>query len=758
MSAEFQHFLVHSLAFYEHLRECFSKWLQTNRLSRLGSSAAPRSSSEAVSGQGSAMDALASNVARCRHSLHRCFIFLGDLARYRELHNQKAKKNFAAAESYYHKALELIPDNGNPHNQLAVLATYVEAETVAVYRYCRSLLIAQPFATAEENLALMFERSRQRPLAAPMGTVLTASSPSKEKSSFLKSFLHRLTRMHGILFSLASRPTSNGNGNNTAGANHFSATSSRGGGTLEYPRDMELLVFKDFDILLRAGVIGDALLLKIVVTNIFCVVRSFKTKSSAADDALRLMVVTTVGVLKFLAEDVAAKNAQPPGSLTKEKLASGLRLLGPVSVFCDFLRFNSEYLSAMAAIYESDDTHDAVTFDNFVSTFLESFTLLVNQPGLSEWYGPLVDSGANQLREQQLQLKENVELQGFSPLESLFSGASKWKDVLNNRGHTGLPEIEAAKVRAWNLHEFGKLLCGSGCKGLPLLYYSEGAFTVNPVVTNVVSTGLPITALQVPSLGAFGMKNHTNGLTHKQQPDEDDDFDDEVIVFQPSPALMGMSGRDVMVHNGLAADKNNALPSFDNMSGAPPFDLRSPGPISGQEGGQNSFGRFSSSSSLGSGFGYPNFNSFGDFSGLSGQGFLSGWGRGSESAATASNSSNSPGAVSTSRLFPLDNGSSMFPMMGDLAAVERQSALYQREESSLSSILAPPSRLSSNSSVGFGTAASAPRVPARPPPGFGGMSPFGSQETDDASGSDDLTNHQPPVAQQFFTRNPFINP
>jgi len=69
---------------------------------------------------------------KCRQSIHRCLVFLGDLARYRELHSQKARKNFSVAEGYYYRALAVMPENGNPHNQLAVLATYIEAETIAV--------------------------------------------------------------------------------------------------------------------------------------------------------------------------------------------------------------------------------------------------------------------------------------------------------------------------------------------------------------------------------------------------------------------------------------------------------------------------------------------------------------------------------------------------------------------------------------------------------------------------------------------------
>lgn len=81
--------------------------------------------------------------------------------RYRELHSESSRKDWSQAEKWYYQAIDTLPANGNPHNQLAVLATYTEAECVAVYRYCRALLCEQPFPTAKENLALLFEKNKQ---------------------------------------------------------------------------------------------------------------------------------------------------------------------------------------------------------------------------------------------------------------------------------------------------------------------------------------------------------------------------------------------------------------------------------------------------------------------------------------------------------------------------------------------------------------------------------------------------------------------
>ncbi|KAA8544619.1 hypothetical protein F0562_022631 [Nyssa sinensis] len=96
-------------------------------------------------------------------SCHRCLIYLGDLARYKGLYGEGDSKSrdFAAASSYYLQAASLWPSSGNPHHQLAILATYSGDEVVAVYCYFRSLAVDSPFSTARDNLIVAFEKNRQ---------------------------------------------------------------------------------------------------------------------------------------------------------------------------------------------------------------------------------------------------------------------------------------------------------------------------------------------------------------------------------------------------------------------------------------------------------------------------------------------------------------------------------------------------------------------------------------------------------------------
>ena len=105
---------------------------------------------------------------------HRSLIFLGDLERYSQLilgpspdHPAAAADKdgkdardlrWSKAERYYRWALTIMACNGNPHNQLAVVATYKQNNLLAVHRYFRSIAVQQPFSTAMQNLKLLFDK------------------------------------------------------------------------------------------------------------------------------------------------------------------------------------------------------------------------------------------------------------------------------------------------------------------------------------------------------------------------------------------------------------------------------------------------------------------------------------------------------------------------------------------------------------------------------------------------------------------------
>ncbi|KAK9267169.1 hypothetical protein L1049_009589 [Liquidambar formosana] len=98
----------------------------------------------------------------CQFLCHRFLVCLGDLARYRELYGKldNENHNWSIAATYYLEATMVWPDGGNPQNQLAVLATYIGDEFLALYHCIRSLAVKQPFPDAWDNLMVLFEKNR----------------------------------------------------------------------------------------------------------------------------------------------------------------------------------------------------------------------------------------------------------------------------------------------------------------------------------------------------------------------------------------------------------------------------------------------------------------------------------------------------------------------------------------------------------------------------------------------------------------------
>ncbi|CAM6086076.1 unnamed protein product [Calypogeia fissa] len=131
-------------------------------------------------------DKRAAELKSCDLSCHRCLIFLGDLARYKESHGEAdvRSRDWSVAAGYYQQAISLWPSSGNPHNQLAVLATYVSDELLAVYRYFRSLAVENPFLTARDNLIILFEKNRNHyAQLPPQETAVSSSKPDSGKPS-----------------------------------------------------------------------------------------------------------------------------------------------------------------------------------------------------------------------------------------------------------------------------------------------------------------------------------------------------------------------------------------------------------------------------------------------------------------------------------------------------------------------------------------------------------------------------------------------
>ncbi|KAF9907558.1 hypothetical protein EC991_010854, partial [Linnemannia zychae] len=122
------------------------------------------------------------SLANC---IQKCFIYLGDLARYRtniRLETQAiANASRAAAEGsskstqlkpsgsdwqaafrFYQRAIRVFPDSGKPYGQLAILSSYASDDIDALFWYCLSLGAKSPSAVVRDNLKVFFSRYQNR--------------------------------------------------------------------------------------------------------------------------------------------------------------------------------------------------------------------------------------------------------------------------------------------------------------------------------------------------------------------------------------------------------------------------------------------------------------------------------------------------------------------------------------------------------------------------------------------------------------------
>ena len=102
--------------------------------------------------------------------LQKALIYCGDLARYRAMYAElppalqrtaegERAPDFSAAVRFYRQAHVLLPDRGNPMNQLAVVAMRTGDRFLAAYEYFRALCVRFPFETARENLDRLLDKA-----------------------------------------------------------------------------------------------------------------------------------------------------------------------------------------------------------------------------------------------------------------------------------------------------------------------------------------------------------------------------------------------------------------------------------------------------------------------------------------------------------------------------------------------------------------------------------------------------------------------
>lgn len=92
-------------------------------------------------------------------SCYMTLVRLGDLARYRCQHSERASKSsFDTAMTFYGLASMLDPNDGSCHHQMAVLHQQQGQQLDVIYRFHRSISILKPYALGPSNLDRALER------------------------------------------------------------------------------------------------------------------------------------------------------------------------------------------------------------------------------------------------------------------------------------------------------------------------------------------------------------------------------------------------------------------------------------------------------------------------------------------------------------------------------------------------------------------------------------------------------------------------
>ncbi|KAG0263138.1 Protein smg7 [Mortierella polycephala] len=121
------------------------------------------------------------SLANC---IQKCFMYLGDLARYRTNILLESNSASAAAQAfglgksrpqgkpsasdwhmahmYYQRAIRTFPDSGKPYGQIAILASYANDDLGALYWYSQSLAARCPSTVVRDNLKVFFSRYQNR--------------------------------------------------------------------------------------------------------------------------------------------------------------------------------------------------------------------------------------------------------------------------------------------------------------------------------------------------------------------------------------------------------------------------------------------------------------------------------------------------------------------------------------------------------------------------------------------------------------------
>ncbi|KAF6039138.1 SMG5 [Bugula neritina] len=151
---------------------------------------------------GNSKQAAASGLSWAEKAIHRCLVYLGDLARYMKEYD--GNRSWVLAQRYYYQALHYQPDNGMPHNQLGTLVGTRYYGLDAAYHYIRCVASPSKFQGASANLRRVFDlnQKRYRQLMNGKSDRHKELSVHQQRILDIKSFCIKFLHLMDILYNL----------------------------------------------------------------------------------------------------------------------------------------------------------------------------------------------------------------------------------------------------------------------------------------------------------------------------------------------------------------------------------------------------------------------------------------------------------------------------------------------------------------------------------------------------------------------------
>ncbi|XP_017606748.1 nonsense-mediated mRNA decay factor SMG7-like isoform X1 [Gossypium arboreum] len=503
-------------------------------------------------------------------SCHRCLIYLGDLARYKGLYGDGDSKSreYAAASSYYLQAASIWPSSGNPHHQLAILASYSGDELVAIYWYFRSLAVDNPFSTARDNLIVAFEKRLQNrhnysqlhgdvktPFKEPavrlsgkgrgkLEAKLASKdanmepNPSKEKVSgfrdIFKSFCIRFVRLNGILFTRTSLET-------------FADVLTR------VSRDLcELLSSgPEEELNFGTGAAENALLLVRLVAILIFTVHNLKRESEGQTYA---EIVQRAALLQNAFAAVFELIGLVVERCSQLRDVSSSYTLPSILVFLEWLACCPDIAAAGSDVDEKQSITRSLFWKHCVSLLNKILSIRPRCMDDDEEEACFFNMSRYEGEtENRLALWEDFELRGFLPLapaHSILDFSRKCSFVSDGN--------KERKARVKRILAAGKALANVIRVDQKTVCFDSKAkkflIGVEPFADVTVSAATPVvTNSEVHETPSENITNIGNvqPIPQPRTVGEEDDDDDEVIVFQPA---MSEKRTEVMDHNHPPSD------------------------------------------------------------------------------------------------------------------------------------------------------------------------------------------------------------